>query len=56
MRAFADFDKYYGLRDTPALGELAKLGVARISYGPAPYRQMTAALKEAGRRAFADLS
>lgn len=44
------------LPDTPSLVELAKLGVARISYGPAPYRQMTEALKEAGRKAFFELS
>lgn len=44
------------LPDTPPPGELAKLGVARISYGPGPYRRMTEALKEAGRKAFSDLS
>lgn len=44
------------LPDTPPPGELAKLGVARISYGPGPYNQMTEALKEAGRKAFSDLS
>jgi 2-methylisocitrate lyase-like PEP mutase family enzyme len=40
------------LPETPPAAELARLGVARISYGPGPYRQMTDALKEAGRRAF----
>ncbi len=44
------------LPDTPPTGELAKLGVARISHGPGPYRQMTEALKEAGRKAFSDFS
>jgi 2-methylisocitrate lyase-like PEP mutase family enzyme len=43
------------LPDTPSPAELAKLGVARISYGPEPYRQMTEALKEAGRKAFSNL-
>ncbi len=44
------------LPDTPPPADLAKLGVARISYGPGPYRQMTEALKEAARNAFSDLS
>ncbi len=44
------------LLDTPSTGALAKLGVARISHGPGPYRQMTEALKDAGRKAFSDLS
>ncbi len=44
------------LPDTPPPGELAKLGVARISYGPGPYNQMMEALKDAGRNAFSDLS
>src|SRR5688572_20881992 len=44
------------LPDTPPPRELAKLGVARISYGPEPYRRMTKALTEAGRKAFSDLS
>jgi 2-methylisocitrate lyase-like PEP mutase family enzyme len=39
------------LPDAPAPRELASLGVARISYGPRPYRQMIEALKEAGRQA-----
>ena len=37
--------------DTPSSKQLAKLGVARISYGPGPYCQMMDALKEAGRKA-----
>ena len=41
------------LPDTPPSPELADLGVARISYGPGPYRAMTNALKEAGAKAFA---
>jgi hypothetical protein len=44
------------LADTPPSGELAELGVARISYGPIPHIQMMEALKEAGRKAFSDLS
>ena len=36
---------------TPAPEQLADLGVARISYGPAPYRRMMEALTEAGRAA-----
>jgi 2-methylisocitrate lyase-like PEP mutase family enzyme len=44
------------LPDTPPTRELAKLGVARISYGPGPYRQMMEALKEAGRKAFSEVS
>jgi 2-methylisocitrate lyase-like PEP mutase family enzyme len=35
---------------TPATKELAQLGVARISYGPGPYRQMMKALKEAAEK------
>lgn len=44
------------LPDTPPPRTLAKLGVSRISYGPQPYRQMTEALKESGRKAFSDIS
>lgn len=40
------------LPDTPPVGELAKLGVARISYGPGPYRRITEVLQEAARKAF----
>ena len=43
------------LPDTPTTSELAKLGVARISYGPGPYRAVTDALREAGKKAFAEL-
>ena len=43
------------LPDTPPAGELAKLGVARISHGPGPYRAMAKALKEAGEKAFAEI-
>ena len=35
------------LPDTPSNEEMGKLGVARISYGPGPYRQMIASLKSA---------
>jgi ADP-ribose pyrophosphatase YjhB (NUDIX family) len=40
------------LPDTPPAKTMAQLGVARISHGAAPYRQMTAALKEAAQKAF----
>lgn len=40
------------LPDTPPTQTMAALGVARISYGASPYRQMIAALKEAGEKAF----
>ena len=40
------------LPDTPSPKHLAELGVARISYGPAPYCQAMDALKEASRKAF----
>jgi 2-methylisocitrate lyase-like PEP mutase family enzyme len=41
--------------DTPSNKEMAGLGVARISYGPGPYRKMIEWLKEAGRAAFESL-
>lgn len=41
------------LPDTPAAETLAELGVARISHGPGPYRQMMQALKTAATEAFA---
>lgn len=41
------------LPDVPSTAELARLGVARVSYGPIPYRQVMEALKEAGRKALA---
>jgi len=37
--------------DTPPPRELAELGVARISYGAGPYRQVMESLKAAGQRA-----
>lgn len=37
----------------PPKAKLAELGVARISYGPVPYRKMIAALGEAAKEAFA---
>ena len=40
------------LPDTPSNKEMAELGVARISYGAGPYRQMIEALKESARAAF----
>lgn len=39
--------------DVPSSKQLAALGVARISYGPGPYRLVIEALKEAGRKALA---
>lgn len=41
------------LPDAPLNAELARLGVSRISYGPAPYRQMMQNLTESARLAFA---
>ncbi len=42
------------LANVPSSQELAALGVARISYGANPYRQMMEALKEAGRKALSE--
>ena len=42
------------LPDTPPTKTMAQLGVARISYGAAPYRQMSQLLLEAAQKAFAD--
>lgn len=42
------------LPDTPSNSEMAALGVARISYGPGPYRQMMAALKSAASAVYTD--
>ena len=42
------------LADTPSPRRLAELGVARISYGPLPYRNMIAALKEAASKALSE--
>jgi 2-methylisocitrate lyase-like PEP mutase family enzyme len=39
------------LPDTPPTKTMPVLGVARISYGASPYRQMIAALKEAAEKA-----
>lgn len=36
----------------PSTKDLASMGVARISYGPNPYRQMIANLKEGAKKAF----
>ena len=43
------------LPDTPTTKTMAELGVARISYGASPYRQMVAALKEAAEKAFSSV-
>jgi 2-methylisocitrate lyase-like PEP mutase family enzyme len=40
------------LPDTPPAKTMAQLGVARISHGASPYRQMAQALKEAAEKAF----
>ena len=39
------------LPDSPSSKQFAELGVARISYGPGPYRMVMDALKEGGRKA-----
>jgi 2-methylisocitrate lyase-like PEP mutase family enzyme len=39
------------MSDTPSNAEMAKLGVARISYGPGPYRNMIETLTAAARLA-----
>lgn len=39
------------MADTPPNNEMAALGVARISYGPGPYRQMIEALRKAATEA-----
>jgi 2-methylisocitrate lyase-like PEP mutase family enzyme len=44
------------LPDTPPAKTMAQLGVARISHGAAPYRQMSAGLKEAAGKALAEAS
>ena len=44
------------LPDTPPAKTMAQLGVARISHGAAPYRQMSAALKEAAEKALSEAS
>ena len=44
------------LTDAPSTKTMSQLGVARISYGAAPYRQTTEALKEAGLKALAGAS
>ncbi len=41
------------LPNVPPNDKLSALGVARISYGPVPYRQMIKALSEAAAKAFA---
>lgn len=40
------------LPGTPARSKLAELGVARVSHGPVPYRQMIAGLSQAAAAAF----
>lgn len=42
------------LPDTPPAKTMAQLGVARISHGAGPYRQMSAALTAAAQKALAD--
>lgn len=43
------------LPDTPPNSELAALGVSRISYGPAPYREAIESLKNSARKAFSEI-
>ncbi len=43
------------LPGTPPNARLAELGVARVSYGPVPYRQIMAALAESAKAAFASV-
>lgn len=43
------------LPDTPPAKDLAALGVARISHGPGPYRQMMQALTDAARKTFSEI-
>ena len=40
---------------TPPASRLAEMGVARISYGPGPYRESMGALEEAARKSFRSL-
>ncbi|MEQ1604538.1 MAG: isocitrate lyase/phosphoenolpyruvate mutase family protein [Pyrinomonadaceae bacterium] len=40
------------MSDTPSNPEMSALGVARISYGPGPYRQIMEALKTAAHQTF----
>ena len=42
--------------DTPSSKHLAALGVARISYGPGPYRHLMDAVKNTGRKLINELS
>ncbi|WP_120500730.1 isocitrate lyase/phosphoenolpyruvate mutase family protein [Roseovarius sp. EL26] len=44
------------LPDTPENSRLAELGVARISYGPVPYKKMTAWLGDQAKQALESLS
>jgi PEP phosphonomutase and related enzymes len=39
---------------TPPIARMAELGVARVSYGPGPYRKAMAAITEAARPLYAD--
>ncbi|HQZ82458.1 MAG TPA: isocitrate lyase/phosphoenolpyruvate mutase family protein [Pyrinomonadaceae bacterium] len=41
------------MTDTPSNGELASCGVARISYGPGPYKQMIEFVKDSAHRVYA---
>ena len=41
------------MSNTPSAKRMAELGVARISHGPGPYRQMMRALEEEARRVYA---
>ncbi|HMM81109.1 MAG TPA: isocitrate lyase/phosphoenolpyruvate mutase family protein [Pyrinomonadaceae bacterium] len=41
------------MADTPSNAELASFGVARISYGPGPYKRMIEFVKNAARKVYA---
>ncbi|WP_244607909.1 MULTISPECIES: isocitrate lyase/phosphoenolpyruvate mutase family protein [Bradyrhizobium] len=40
------------MEDVPSNGELAQLGLARISYGPIPYVESMSKLREKARKLF----
>jgi 2-methylisocitrate lyase-like PEP mutase family enzyme len=44
------------MHGVPSLNELAEYGVARISYGPIPYRMVIDALKESAQKALSPFS
>ncbi len=42
----------YMSAQTPSVADLARLGVARLSHGPGPYREMMGALRQAAQTVF----